>query len=256
MEEFNENSNLIERFFEGKLSEEEKQLVQNKLTSDSEFAKAFQTEEDLVEGIQASGDLAFRKRLDQIHQTKIESPPDIPPDKRFRFTRRIRMLAAVIILAIVAGFSIWQMNRPPFEERIFIAYYEIPSFENLTRGKTIDSDALIVSAKEKFDAKNFQAALIDLNRFLDQNPGDENAELMKGISQLETGDFAGAEQSFQRIPASSQQYDTAIWYLGLTYLRQNKRDAAKSEFRKFVDGDVITGPKRKVKAKTLMDALD
>ncbi len=256
MANLDEHIDLIERFFEGNLNEDEQKLLQKKLETDPDFSKSFQTEKDIVEGIQAAGDIALRKRLEKIHNDTIESTSKPAIAKRVIFTKRVRMLAAVIILAIVAGVAIYQINIAPFEERTFMAYYNSPSFEDLTRGETVGADALLKTAKEKFDVKDYQDALTDLNIFLSENPKNEDALLMKGISQLETEDFAGAAESFKSVPANSDRYDIAVWHLGLSYLRQNKIEEAKSEFMKLAEGTVPAGPKRITKAKELLDLLN
>ena len=256
MANFDQHIDLIERYFEGDLNDKELELFQDLLENDPEFSKTFHVEKDIVEGIQAAGNIALRKKLNHIHKNKIESKSEPTTAKRIVFMRRVRMLAAVIVMAIIAGVAIQQIKQGSFEERTFMAYYETPSFEDISRGETVEQDALLKSAQEKFDAKEFKIAFIELDNFLEQNPGNENVLLMKGICQLETKDFEGAITSFQAIPSTSGKFDIATWYLGLSYLRQKNLSAAKNEFSKFSDGTVSSTPKRKAKAVKLLETLN
>jgi len=70
MEHF-DKTDLIERYFEDSLSEEEKEIFQNQLDSDPDFAQSVEIERDIIESIQTSANNDLRNRLETIHQKKI-----------------------------------------------------------------------------------------------------------------------------------------------------------------------------------------
>ena len=259
MENFDQPIDLIERYFEGSLSDLELQTFQEKLAADPDFAEAFQIEKDIVEGIQASGNQTLKKRLNHIHEKKINlsntTTTKTPPAKTVSLFQRYRTIAAVIALAIISGIVFWQLNESSSYDRTFASYYQTPSFDDLTRGESSTTAPLLDAAKNKFSTKDFKNTLTDLQSFLAQNPTNESALLMQGISQLETQQYEKAIISFSKIPNSSDRYDTAVWYTGLSYLKQNQPANAKIQFENLANGSIPTGPKRVANAKKILKSL-
>ena len=253
MDQLDERIKLIERYFEGDLSAEERRAFEEKLATDEAFAEAFAMEKKIMYGIEESGNRRLRARLDQLMAE--ESGKETVPSTTAKVRKfpRFGSLALAASLLILVSVGIWWLLQPAAPDQIFASYYETPPFEELRGGEESPPDR--EAAKRLYQAKDFRGASEKLESYLQTGAGEARDSLLLGICFLELGDFTPAARIFQSLKSNLEINDQAIWYLALTYLRQEAWTEAKEELTLLTDGSVLTGPQRTQAAKRILEMI-
>jgi tetratricopeptide (TPR) repeat protein len=96
-----------------------------------------------------------------------------------------------------------------------------------------DSNALLDYAAVLFDQGRFAQAAALVNRFVQAEPGNHKARLLLARALFESKDYAAARDQLEAITASGQLSEE--WrILGMTYLRLQQPEPARSLFRKII----------------------
>jgi len=90
--------------------------------------------------------------------------------------------------------------------------------------------------KASWAAKEYQVAAGWLARVDRSDPHYLEAQFLLGLCRYYSGDFAGAERSFQLV-ASAVPLNEVLNNLGAAQARQNRPEAAVASFQKALDGD-------------------
>ncbi len=127
--------------------------------------------------------------------------------------------AAAAALLIAA----WLFLRPPANERLYARYRQLPDAAFTIRNAATDQQYL-QRAEQAFNSKDYAAALATLQTYLQNQPGNVEAQLFAGLCLLELRRPAEAQTILQTISAGANAWsDEASWYLALACLLQNKR---------------------------------
>ncbi len=251
----NPTQKLIERYFENDLSSDELAAFQKRLSNDPDFAKAFQLERELMEGIEAFGNEQLRKQLEMIHSEETgevettdeeeDEPPSFvsPFDPELVGGKMVKMVgrkwwlaAAVLILGLVARVLFWESNPTPQQ---LYAIYAVHEF-NFTEMGT--SEELLSNAEGLLKAEKYEESLPVLDTYLEANQNDKEVMKAKGIALLETGKYEEALDIFREVGQASPIFENeANWYIALTYLKQGKIKNCK----KALSAISATSPKHK-----------
>ena len=262
--ESNSTQKLIERYFENDLSGEEMAAFQKRLSVDPGFAKSFQFEKELMEGIEAFGNEQLRKQLETIHAEETGESEEIeeeeaelstyvnpydpkPKDgKVVNISRRIWWLAAaVLVLGLIARLLFW--DNIPTPQQLY-AIYAVHDFDFTEKSGTA---AILAEAESLLKNKKYKEAIPVLENYLSNNPNDGEIQLAKGIAHLEINDFEKAIEIFDEVGKTSPILkNEGIWYKGLAYLKMG--DVGKA--RNTLSG-LEKGAKRYGDAKNLMKRL-
>ena len=125
----NINLELIERYYEGKLTANESQNFKRHLATDEDFAHEVEIYTALMGGIDAKGAMDFETMV-QGWETEIRTAPkqrtakvvQMTPTtsatrtRRIKGRRRILMLAAVILALLVPTYFLFFQPTPPQNE--------------------------------------------------------------------------------------------------------------------------------------------
>lgn len=212
---------LIERYFEGDLSEAELKVFQERLEADEAFAEAFQLEQDLMEGIEMIGNEHLKKELKGIYQEEIkvgkaESPatPTLPAKPRPLKSRRWFLVAAALATLLLAlG---WLLNRPS-AEGLYAAYFQ-PSFDFQEKG---NNSELIAKLDQLLKQKAYKEAIPLLDQLLKSEPDNAAFYLAKGIAFIATNKIEAGIAFLQKSKDINPIYRSeALWYNALASLKQ------------------------------------
>ena len=232
------NQQLIERYFENNLSSDELAAFQKRLSNDPGFAKAFQLEKELMEGIEAFGNEQLRQQLETIHMEEAQGPFDDiendaePPIYVSPFDpqpengkvvkivgRRWWLAAAVLILGLVARWAFTDKTATPQQ---LYAIYAVHDF-NFTQMST--NEELLPKAEGLLKTNQYEPALSLLDTYLQANPNATNIQIVKGIALLELGKYDPALEMFRNVQAgNTAMAGTALWYEALVYLKKGDID--------------------------------
>lgn len=225
-----DEKDLIERFFDGALNEQEQQAFQQKLQNDPNFAKAFAVEQDLLEGIESLGNDKLRQELQQIHRE--EAPALSRATVRPLGGRRWWLTAAALLLGGALAWWLWPQTAPDTQQ-LYAQYAQHDfSFVQKSGGRGIEKK-LLSSAEKSLRKGNYQGGLNSLNQYLELQIHDQEAALAKGIALLEIGDdYPAARAIFKNlVDSKSLLANDGRWYLALLDLKLHNLDACQQHLR-------------------------
>lgn len=213
----------IEQYFANELSEQDRQELEQQLSSDTELAQAFQLEQDLMAGIEAVGNDKLREQLGQIHREEIENRQ---PSK-VRSLRRSYLWAVAAVLVIgLLGLVWWLMAPSAISAAGLYAEYAEYSFDFTEMGTAEDD---LFQAERLLNQGEYKEALPFLEKYLAQKPEDNRAVLALGVAKLESeADATGAIQLFRQVETKGGiLQNEAQWHMGLAYLKQGNLEESQ-----------------------------
>lgn len=245
-----DEKDLIERFFDKELNQQEQQAFRQKLQEDPSFAQAFALEQDLLDGIESLGNDKLRKELQQIHR---EEAPALTQAKLRPLPQKRPWWLAAAVLLIGLALAWWLWPGATVDTQGLYAQYAQHDFSFVQKsGGTRIETKLLSSAESKLKTGKYQAALNSLNQYLSIQSNDQEAALAKGIALLELGnDYPAARAIFQDlIDSKSLLANDGRWYLALLDLKLENLPAAQAALR-----SIPTNSARHPKAQELLQQL-
>ena len=234
---------LIERFLKDQLSEEEKQLVLERLESDPEFKEKIDLERSLMESLDEKDwhfvneyneeevkeytEILKSEELKDLKK-ELQRLNDLQPKQKVVNGvnwRRIGLSAAAVIAIMFAVFTFTNNSESPQE--LYVEYLEDTKLPSLVSRAGTDDDVSRVPALYK--AKDFEKALSILNRELNSNPNNDASILIyKGVAEMQLGNNIAAELAFDTL-LNSDLIDAqkGHWYKALLQLKQENIEGAK-----------------------------
>ncbi len=235
---------LIQRYFEGSLSEEEKLMLSDLLETDREFKEQFEFEKDLRAAI-TDGERASNK--EKLRQFEGAGQPGKEPRI---YWKRTWALAASVALLIGAGWLIL-LNRTGTTDQLYATYFEkYPNTEySITRGDSEDT-SIKRKAFEAYEAEDFDNAI----QFFRQMDITAEAYIPFYLAQAYMGaeDWEEAEDLLRPISDGNSEYASeALWYLALVELRQDEESLAGKTLKQLI----ARGDYKKNEAVDLLEQL-
>jgi tetratricopeptide (TPR) repeat protein len=138
--------------------------------------------------------------------------------------------ASLSIIIILTGAIIGCNSNDNLSEKLFAEKFEFyPNMlTDATRSDTIDpSSAPLKEIMEKYDSKNYEAALEGINKYLQENPEYYKAKFYRGLIYLKNRELENAIGDFEDVIKNNSQFkEEAEWYLSLSYIRAQRKDDA------------------------------
>ncbi len=231
-----QDSTLLNNYFNGLLSETERVEAKQRATQDPEFGAEFhlrqemegfplklQQREDLKNTFQSIGDQFFS----QVEET------GTAPAMKARITRSrwLTSLAAALTLAIAA---VWFLNQD--NTSLYQQYSQHAPLSLTLRG---NAENRATDAEKSFNTKDYAAALTALQDVLKEHPDSSTALLYKGICLVELLKPKDARDVL--IPLSLQNNalkSDALWYIALSYVSEKNNKMALSFLEQIPKDDI------------------
>lgn len=206
----NYKTELINKFLEKKLSENEIIEFKKLYNEDEKFSYEVKNHLNMIASIKAAEKISIEKsqKIRKINWNYIVG------------------IAAILLIFITIGFIFFR-NKNLTSSEIYSEYYKpLESKEN-----TMGEDFTEIKIKEAFDYYNYEKYEIAVEVFEQIDDSLENYTIYTGICYLEIENFENAINKFKIVTESnSLMKNDAKWYLGLTYLKINKIEEAKRVF--------------------------
>lgn len=220
----NNNTNdidLIERYFESSLTDQETARLRDRLQSEPELRKLFDQEELLVKVIRYEGarnDLQYLRKLER----------SLAGNERSFIARHWQYFAAAasIALVAVAWFFVPFGNQSPPE--LYAAYFEpYPNvFEPTLRGSTTTGRR--AEAFRAYTDGDYQTAATLFGDLLEENP-DPGMLLLLGNANLALDRNEEAKKNFNTLLQDYDDLDMqAKWFLSLCHLKAGEVEKAEA----------------------------
>lgn len=211
---------LIERYFDQQLTEDEKAKLTERLTTDPELKILFDQEKLLINTIRyqaASQDLQFLKSLERT----LENPVVTQDTTRWYYA------AAAIGALAIAAFVLIPWSKPSPQDlyaEYFVPYPNVFEPARRSRGTGTDERTLAFQA---YDLGNYEEASRRFSRLPDTEK-DPGMLLLLGNAQLMIGKSEEAKATFQQLISEYDELDIqGKWFLSLCYLRTGEMEEAK-----------------------------
>lgn len=205
---------LLERYFENQLSQEEEILFQNYLDTDASFAEEFAFQKSVKQAITLNERAELKQQLQSFETPKT--------NKKWLSKWSV---AASIIVAVGAGY--WFMNQSPNNIELYEDYYQ--SYPNVVaptvRGE--NSEDIKSEAFYEYDNGNYEKSLVLFSKIYETDK-DDYALFYKALSQMELQKTTEAIATFKQFDLGKNNAFTPFvkWYLALAYLKENQKALA------------------------------
>ncbi|MDO6759897.1 hypothetical protein Q4566_06760 [Tamlana sp. 2_MG-2023] len=220
-----ENYILFESYLSEMLSTDEILAFESRLKVEPELNQAFQTYKELsgflehkFENEEASK--VFQEHLNKISEAHFNKVKSITETKG---TTKIHPILKYLVAAsIVVLFGIFTYNQ-----------FSTPSFSDYNNYETISltvrsgQDKLLKIAENAFNAKDFAKAEEAFSKLINEDKNNAELKLYRAISNLELDHFEIADGLLEELRTGNSAFkNKAIWYLGLSKLKQKDYNAA------------------------------
>lgn len=235
-----EQYNRLERYINQEMNNEEATAFKLEMKEDQQLAeiqKVYNEIPDLLENV--SQDRSFRQKVQMVKGDYIK---DNQPRKfNFRWI-------AILIGIIGISFLVWKfafqnktINPIPVEEQIY-AYLENsekPTNEIQRNTTNLDeSEEQYASAFQLYENKDYNGAILILNKIQAQNKAYINALELKGFSHYQAGQYEASIAVYNTyLKQNEVQKDVVLWYQAFAFLKNNQPNLAKSNLQIIIEQD-------------------
>lgn len=240
----------IEDYLDGVMDQAARQAFEAEAAADPALAAALAQVREARERLGrawagAAADATLRDTLRDIGRRYFHSSPKRA--RRMRIGRLSWGLAAGVVLVLLA----WFLLRPPAHERLYAQYRVFPEAA-FTVKSDILADTGLPDASIAFNQKRYQAALDALEKYRQANPDNLEVVFFTGLCRLELGQPAEARILFGQLTETPNAWrEEALWYLALSYLRENDRVRCSDILR-----GIGPGSAHEAEARALLEALE
>ncbi|MDH3712001.1 MAG: tetratricopeptide repeat protein [Cyclobacteriaceae bacterium] len=237
----------IDRFINGTLTEEERGQFESMMQTDPELKAEVELHRDIKVGAQAY--------FDQELKDKLAAAEGDPTSKNvegkqasFRLWQTLGVAASAVLLV---GLAYIFLNPSADPQELYLSYYQpYPNIVNpLERSQTDLPD----DGMSNYEQENYQKAVEVFDQELSENPQSDFRLFYQALSYLEIGEAEKAIGNLQQLQGtvSSDFYQPAQWYLALAYLKNADTQAAKAQLLKLLQN----GGDYQSRARELADKL-
>ncbi|MEO8932912.1 MAG: hypothetical protein ABI295_01290 [Xanthomarina sp.] len=207
---------LFEDYLSQMLQPEEKMAFENRLQNDLMFNDAYETYKQASKFLEIhleneEKSEAFKANLETV-SSRYFTKEETSKTKAKRINPWYYSIAAAAILAI--GFFVTQQLSNPVYEN----YANYGSISLTVRGAQNET---LSKAETAFNSHNYKEANIYFSHLLKTDANNMELQLYKAVSLVELNNYSEADVLFDNIIQTPSVFkDKAIWYLGLSKLKQ------------------------------------
>ncbi len=224
MEESLENIEYFEKYFEGKMTSEEKAAFEAKLSVNSDLEEDWQTFNTAINGLELH---EVKKKLKLIHEQQQYKGKQV-----FFTPRKLLVAASFSILAVCLS---WLFLIQFSEKDIYQSYFEPYPSIYVLRDR---SSSPFQNAMEYYSKEEYTTVISYLEKI---TPSDENynkARFYLGVSLLAAGQTTKSIEVLNWVQNTDTAYaQLAKWYLGLAYIKEDNVALAQKAFSSIEPGD-------------------
>ena len=215
---------LFDQYLLDELSAEERIAFEEKLKTNIEFNKSFNTYKELSSFLENKFENEaetndFKSNLEHIsnqHFNKTETITEVKKKTSIFRIGQLAMAASVVIFLGIFAFN--QFSNP--------TYSDYNNHEPMTVVRDASVKELIEATKA-FNNEEYEVANKLLKRVLDEDPENSELKLYYAITNIELDNFEVADENLnQLINGASVYKGKALWYSALSQLKQENNDKA------------------------------
>lgn len=211
----------IESYLKGELKGEALSEIEYQIGNDPAFAEKVADYSLIIDEVKYKGAKEFENQVKSWENAGFKTGKNAFFHKKWYFA-----LAAVIALLIIGGIT-WVLNQTDSvtQAGLFTAYFQPYDDVISERASGDEGQLLLNNAMAAYNSRDYQAAILMFQTFLQDFPNDPAASCYLAISYLANNDLEAAGQGFKSLLNSSTglYLELSQWYLVLIYVKQNKQ---------------------------------
>ena len=212
---------IFEQYLQDEMTVEEKLSFENQILTDVDFKESFElykATNQFLDTKFAKETTDFKNNLSRIAKQHSSGTTNSDKSKVIPLNSKWFAIAATIVVFI----SIWFFTQNGTPEYTDYNQHERAYFTERSEG-----DIHLKAAQEAFNNQDYEKAIVNFQQVSNENFGEE-AQLFYGVALIETNQFEKAEVILEPIQGGDSVYkEKAIWYLGLSKLKQKKFEECK-----------------------------
>lgn len=224
----NENTNtqstqeLIDSYLLGTLDVAALSAFKVRMANSPEFTAEVEKQKTLMRGVEKS---ALKNSLNQFHE-EIEDLPE----KSWLLRGWLALAASLLILLGVCTWAI--LNTENSAEKVFAATFKPDPGLPTTMGTS--SDYEFYYGMVRYKRKEYKEAILRWEPIYAANPENDTVVYFLGVANLANGNPRSAKKYLQSIEKRTESafYEDILYYLALTFLKENRIDEAIATLEK------------------------
>jgi tetratricopeptide (TPR) repeat protein len=216
---------ILENYYEGRLSFSEKEAFEKLVTSDAEVAT------DLQNYILSRTAIASASK-ERLKNHLIENGKNLQlsDQRKTPFTRYLAIAASIAILVGLGWVIFRSLHHQKSTEEIYLSYYQRPDINEFTvRGEDNDSGQLFWAQGLDYYANHkIEMAVKEFNKMIQMNKAvsASKAYFMLALCYMEMNDTQRAIQTFGRVSDQSNFVYMKQYYSALCLIKLDKKKEA------------------------------
>lgn len=215
----------IEGYLNQSLNADERENFERQLEADTELEQEFELHKSLHQELSDTDALEFRKKI-----IVIAAGLKKKNNKTF-----IWRYAAMFLVLMGAASFLWLQTETSNDD-IFNTYYTVYPVEDVIRG---DNEIKKNQIAKYYSEENYEKVIPELNEFCSKNPNNQLFKVYLGNALLQTGQFEKAVIVFQSVKNDNINYENALWYSALSYVKLNKLSQASGILENLITYDGV-----------------
>jgi tetratricopeptide (TPR) repeat protein len=210
----------IERYINNTMTFDERTAFDERLQNDPDFKNQVEDIKTMLLGIETQ---ALKEKMEEFHKEipKTKTQEKEPSKVRFLDFRKLVAAAAIII----ALGSFWYFNKPS-NERLYSKYFTPDPGLPTTMGT--NDDFAFYDAMVNYKQTDYKTAISKWEVLQLKSPENDTLNYFLGVANLAEGhtDLAIPYLENTTLQTESVFIEDAYYYLGLAYLKSNKKEEA------------------------------
>lgn len=240
-----ENLEIVDRYLEGSLSEQERTAFEERLLHDQILQQQVTDMKLMRAGIKQASRNAALQKLKVLEETL----PAVNQNRLNIWYNTWLQAAAVLLIGLLV-YIFWPVSVD--EQELFATHFEV--YPNIimptVRGEVINDSTIKALAFSAYDQKKYEEAAA-LFSSIDQK--DATVLFYLGNCYLASNQAERALPLFEKVLNEYEVFDEqAEWYIAVSYLKLEERERAKQALEKVV----ARNSAYKDKAQTILDKLN
>lgn len=226
----------IEAFLAGKLAGEELQAFQEAMKADIDLQKEVSLHQQLAEATGGEHFHAFRAALKETDASWEAEKGDLLKGKVRKLSYwQLGLIAAGVVMLYAMLWLIFQ-NQPKSSRDLFATHFQPYEMVLSQRSAPTDQSAALEAAIAAYAKEAYAESEKQFQQLAEAYPDEPIYQLYACVSALADDRSETAINCFTKLQSTPNLAEQAQWYLGLSYLQQNDREAAKAAFNEIKQG--------------------
>lgn len=224
-----EELDLIDRYFQNSLNDEELSSFEDRLVSDADWKKKVDELRLLSIGIKEA---VLREKLDDFHKNRSKPAMKVLPAKTG--IKRWLAAASVIAIAVLAGLLLFEK---PEGEKLFSSYYTPDPGLPVVMGDEENNNYTLYDGMIDYKEGNGNIAIKKWKSIGDKTGYTDTLNYYIGLAFLNEGSYTEASKYLDKVLASKQSVynEKAGWYKALLHIKNKEPEAAKTLLQQLGD---------------------